>query len=135
MTRLGSRQLAAAFTLAATLLAGACTPGGQSTSSSRNSDVIHTYEVEESTATNAYDMVRQLRPNWLRGRGSPNLRGGSPTLPMVYVGTVRQGSVETLRAISTIAILEMRYVDATTATTRYGNGHSGGVIEVALRRR
>jgi hypothetical protein len=26
-------------------------------------------------------------------------------------------------------------VDATTATTRYGDGHSGGVIEVDLRRR
>jgi len=125
-------------TLAAALLvlsAGACVPGGSMAPPTRNSDLLGLEEIEGSAATDAYDLVRQVRPNWLRGRGTSNLRGGAPVLPVVYILTQRQGSVETLRGIPIIRVLEMRFVDATTATTRYGNGHSGGVIEVVLRRR
>jgi len=120
---------------AAALLVGGCTPGGSPASASRNANVIRTAEVEASTATNAYDLVHQLRPTWLRGRGSPDLRGSPPDLPIVYIGTTRQGPMETLRGIPTNGILELRFINAVTATTRYGNGHGGGVIEVVLRRR
>lgn len=120
---------------AAVLLAGGCTPGGSPASQSRNVNVIRTAEVEGSTATNAYDLIHQLRPAWLRGRGSPDLRGSPPDLPVVYIGTTRQGPLETLRGIPSNGILELRFINAVTATTRYGNGHGGGVIEVILRRR
>lgn len=122
--------------LALLLLAGACVAGGtRSASTSSFSDVVELEEIEASTASNAYDMVRQIRPQWLRGRGSTNLRGGEPVLPVVYVSGAREGSVEALRNIPTLALLRLRFVDAPTATMRYGEGHSGGVIEVTLRRR
>jgi hypothetical protein len=114
---------------------GSCVMGGQMSKPTGASSVIGRDEIDESSATNAYDLVYQVRPLWLRGRGSPNLRGGAPVLPVVYVGHVRQGSVETLRSFGTNGLLELRYLDATTATTRYGDGHSGGVIEVDVRRR
>lgn len=117
------------------LAAGACVMGGQFSPPAGPSSLIARDEIDTSSATNAYDLVYQVRPNWLRGRGSPNLRGGPPVLPVVYVAHVRQGSVEALRGITTNALLELRYMDATSATTRYGDGHSGGVIEVDLRRR
>jgi hypothetical protein len=56
-------------------------------------------------------------------------------LPVVYIANVRQGSVEVLRSIAITGVLALRYLDAVSATTRYGDGHSGGVIEVDLRRR
>jgi len=116
------------------LLAGACVMGGQVTPQSRASSVLGRDEIDGSTATNAYELVYQLRPNWMRGRGPQNLRGNT-ALPVVYIAHVRQGSVDVLRGLATNTLLELRYVDATTATTRYGEGHSGGVIEVDLRRR
>lgn len=129
------RDLRILASCAALLFSSACVMGGTVTPPSRASSVIGHDEIEVSTAANAYELVYQLRPNWLRGRGPQNLRGMSPALPVVYVAHVRQGSVEVLRGLATTTLLELRYVDATTATTRYGEGHSGGVIEVDLRRR
>lgn len=122
--------------LALLLLLGGCVAGGtRSASPSRFSNVVELEEIETSTATNAYDLLQQVRPIWLRSRGAADLRGGSPVLPVVYVAGVRQGGPEVLRGVSTLTILRIRYVDATSATTRYGEGHSGGVIDVTLRRR
>lgn len=121
--------------LAVVLLVHGCGGNTSAASPSRASNVIRTAEVERSTTTNAWDLVQRARPAWLRGRGSPDLRGSPPDLPIVYIGTTRQGPVETLRSIPTSGILELRYINAVTATTRYGNGHSGGVIEVVLRNR
>lgn len=129
------RNASTVVLVAMLLTVAGCAPGGPSASVARTSNVIPLEEIEASTATNAYDLVNQARPNWLRGRGSPNLRGGPPALPVIYVRNTRQGPAETLRGFATLTLLELRYVDATTATTRYGNGHSGGVIEVVLRRR
>ena len=129
---LGSRL---AILLAVVLLVHGCGGNTSAASPSRSSNVIRTAEVERSTTTNAWDLVQRARPAWLRGRGAPDLRGSPPDLPIVYIGTTRQGPVETLRGIPTAGILELRYINAVTATTRYGNGHSGGVIEVVLRNR
>ena len=117
------------------LLLGACVPGGRSASPpTRSADLVDLEEIEESTATNVYDLLTQIRPNWLRGRGNSNLRGGE-ALPVVYIAGVRQGSVETLRGLSTLGVRELRFIDAPTATMRYGSGHSGGIIQVTVRRR
>lgn len=122
--------------LASALLLAGCAAGGRSAGASSGfSDVIEFEEIQESTATNAYDLVTQARPIWLRSRGTASLRGGPPPLPIVYIRTTRQGPVETLRGIATVTLQELRFVDAPTATMRYGNGHPGGVIEVTLRRR
>lgn len=118
------------------LLLGACTMGGTRAATGGSfSDLLEMEEIEASTATDAYDVVRQLRPQWLRGRGSTDVRGGRALLPVVYVAGVREGSVEVLRNIPTLALVRLRFVDAPTATLRYGEGHGGGVIEVTLRRR
>lgn len=135
MTRLKFPPLALAV-LTSALFLGACVAGGSSSGSpSRFSNVVEMDEIETSTATNAYDLLQQVRPLWLRSRGSADLRGGAPVLPVVYVTGVRQGGLEVLRGISTLTVRSIRYVDATSATTRYGEGHSGGVIDLTLRRR
>jgi hypothetical protein len=54
--------------------------------------------------------------------------GDSP--PLVYMHNQRYGGVEWLRIFQSDNIAEIRYVNARDATTRWGTGHSGGVIEV-----
>lgn len=134
---MNARSLGArlAVLVAVVLLVHGCGGATSAASPSRASNVIRTAEVEQSNTTNAWDLVQRVRPAWLRGRGAPDLRGSPPDLPVVYIGTSRYGAVETLRGIPTSGVLEMRYINAVTATTRYGNGHSGGVIEVTLRNR
>lgn len=122
--------------LVVVLAATGCTFGGGSAAApGRSSDRITLEEIEASGVPTAWELVSRLRPNWLRGRGSPDLRGSSPVLPVVYVAGVRQGGIETLRGILRSGVREMRYLDAITATTRWGEGHAGGVIEVQLRNR
>jgi hypothetical protein len=43
---------------------------------------------------------------------------------------VRLGTVDVLRRIDAALVEEVRYVNAKDATTRYGTGHAGPVIEV-----
>jgi len=134
-----SRQLRSVSTpicAAVLLLLASCTFGGPSTSGmGRMSDVIDQDEIAESTTTNAYELVERIRPNWLRGRGTPDLRGTGEALPVVYIEDARQGGVTVLRSIATTSLVQLRFIDAPTATTRYGSGHSGGVIQVTLRSR
>ena len=39
-----------------------------------------------------------------------------------------------LRSFPTGGIAELRFINATTATTRFGNGHAGGVIQIVPRK-
>ena len=128
------RAWAVALVIAADLSVASCAAGGRSAAPRSGSNVIRADEIAGSTAANAYEVVRQLRPNWLRGRGASSSAGGA-VLPVVYLGTVRQGGVEILRSFEIAAISELRFVNAVSATTRYGDGHAGGIIEVVLRRR
>jgi len=102
--------------------------------SSLSPDLIGRDEIDASSTTNAWDLISQVRPNWLRGRGTPSLRDTQILLPVVYLEDRRQGDVEILRSFHTGGIAELRYINATTATTRFGNGHAGGVIQIVPRR-
>lgn len=119
-------------TVVLVLFAG-CATGGERTGS-RNLDAIPRDEIEQSAARNAYDLIRQVRPAWLRTRGTTSFvrSGGDPAV--VYIGTIRHGGLDTLYGISTDAIESIQFIPATSATTRFGIGHAGGVIQITLRR-
>lgn len=130
----GPRRSRSSFALL--LVLAACGGGARvGTGSTLTPDLIGPEEISASSATNAYDLISQVRPNWLRGRGTPNLRGSQAPLPVVYLDDRRQGAVEVLRTFPIGSVAELRYINATTATTRFGNGHAGGVIQVVPRRR
>ena len=127
--------LLAALAGSALLLAGsACSAGGKSTMASRSQNVIGVEEIKGSTASNAFDLIQQVRPNWMRSRGPASLRNPQPVFPVVYLGDMSYGPMESLRGLPTNGIDEIRYINATTATTRFGSGHAGGVIQVFVRR-
>jgi hypothetical protein len=115
----------------------AASQGGQS--GGRRSNVITAEEIASVTASNAYEVVQRLRSQWLVTRGvattrDPSVEGTPSGGIVVYLDGVRMGGVEALRDISVEQIRELRFIDAKDATTRYGTGHTSGVIEVYTKR-
>lgn len=95
---------------------------------SRSNDVAMEKELRESSTRSALEFVRQHRPQWLRSRGSSGR--GAPAEPVVYLGDVRLGGLESLAQFPTNNIKELRYHNATDATSRWGTGHSAGAIVI-----
>jgi len=109
----------------------ACASGGSGPAGRR--DVITYEQIQNVNVSTAMEVIERLRPEYVRGRGRTSFDGPDTQLPVVYVDGVRAGGVDALRNISAHDVREIRYVNATDATTRYGTGHTGGVIEVRIR--
>jgi len=90
-------------------------------------------ELLDVVAGNAYDVVRQLRPQWLRSRGPTSVMEPRGELPSVYVDNMMHRDLEVLRDIPLSEILEMRFVNGPDATNRWGTGFVAGVIEVVKK--
>ena len=102
----------------------------------RKSDVITAEEIAKSGMNNAYDAVKTLRPAWLRTRGAISTDPDSPSGGgiQVYVDGVHVGGTDELNNVLAERVQEMRYLGANDATTKYGTGHTQGVIEVTSKR-
>ena len=127
--------------LAALLLAGstACTTGsategGGPASAPRRFNVITAEEIATSQTATAFDAVRELRPQWLQARGPDLVTVGGRPGPQVAIDDVIRGGLDELRAVRVGSIHEIRFISASDATTRWGSGVQGGVIEIITRR-
>ena len=89
-------------------------------------------EIAASSAFNAYELINDLRPHWLRGRGARSLRASEAVYPVVYVNRIRRGDIRSLRNISVMDIKEIRFLNAGDATIAYGTGHPSGAIEITI---
>ena len=97
-----------------------------------NSRLIVRAQLRPLVGRSACEAVETLNPRWLQPRGSTPASG--PFYARVVVdGTVR-GELADLYRISINDIETMRYLSASDATTRYGTGYLGGIIEVTTRR-
>jgi hypothetical protein len=105
--------------------------GGQtSTRAARgNSTLIVRAELEEYSGRSAYEAVDNLRRRWVQRQRGGSITSGASFASVVVNGTPR-GDIGELRSISSDAIDNMRYLSAADATTKYGTGYMGGVIEV-----
>jgi hypothetical protein len=120
-----------ALLLATLLAAGACASAG--TGATRpGRDVITLDEIQASSQVNAYEIIRMLRPGWLRTRGPTSVYNENPIV--VYVDGVRLGGPEELVTIPAINVQRMRRYDAPEAQARWGFNHSNGAIEVITKR-
>ena len=91
-------------------------------------NLITREQMVRANYVNAYDAVAALRSNWLRARGPDSFQ--TPSQVWVYLDGNRMGDVETLRRIQPSLITSIRFFDGTTATARWGVGHSAGVISI-----
>jgi hypothetical protein len=112
--------------------------------------VINRAAIQTSGATNAYELISSLRPEWLRAeRGvnqwSESARGsgsgvgsaarvqvtpGDPTV-VVYLNTSRLGGLDALRDIPVYDLQQAEFIGPQEATSRYGTGHAHGVIRLS----
>ena len=122
-----------------------CSSSGSSNSAtgaprapSRQNDVITAAEIAEraADASNALQIVQKLRPQMLttRGRFSPADSSDAGARPRVVVDGVAYGQVENLVNVNAISVMEIRYISATDATTRFGTGYVGGAILVTTKK-
>jgi hypothetical protein len=119
--------------LAMLLSIAACASGGGERRTLQARNVITAAEVTESNANTAYEAIRQLRPHFLQSRGPTSIQDPGAGEPVVYVNGVRYGAPRVLESIRAMDVEEIRFLSASDATTRYGTGHAGGVIEVRTR--
>ena len=96
----------------------------------RNRSILTAEEIEASRAIGwtAYDLIAQLRREYLRSRGPSSLRSLAPVTAVIYVDDMRFGELESLRTISADQIRSIQYINAADATTRFGTDHFGGAI-------
>jgi hypothetical protein len=125
------RLLLAAVIALATV---SCVAGGpRGAGGDRN--VITEEQIREQAGTaTAYDIVQRIRPHMLQRRGSTSLANPEPAFPLVYVDGMRRGEIHELRQVPASAVLRIEYISAADATTRWGTGHTAGVIAVQTRR-
>lgn len=69
---------------------------------------------------------------FLAACGGGHQSGGADIV--VYQDGVRSGGSNTLESMPTIAVREIRFINAADATTRFGTGHPMGAILVTTKR-
>lgn len=100
----------------------------------KDPNVITLEELATRPTLTARQAIEQLRPQFLRMRGTTTL-GNAQTQDMIWVyfdGT-RMGGVEMLNNIGVHEIREIRYLNPSEATNRYGTGHVQGAILVTRK--
>ena len=96
-------------------------------------NVITRLEIRPTETPSAYDVVSRLRPYWLFAHGGSAHGQQHDEAPHVLVGEVWFGTAASLRDIAAETVEELRYLNPADATTRFGTGHTTGVIVVVLR--
>jgi hypothetical protein len=100
----------------------------------RDPNVITEAELSTRSTLTARQVIEQLRPQFLRVRGTTTL-GNAQTgdVIWVYVDNTRMGDDRVLNSIGAHEIREIRYLNPSEATNRYGSGHVQGAILVTRK--
>jgi hypothetical protein len=116
------------------LLVLACSPPKLGPGLVADTQLITEEEIEASRGTNAFEVIRKVRGNFLTYRGETSAnRGSSRPYPTVYLDDQQFGSIETLRTIPAAQITSIRLYRAWEATTKFGAHNMGGVIAIKTR--
>mgnify|MGYP001286469976 FL=1 len=98
----------------------------------RQRDLITRQEIMKLEGVQtAYDVVRRIHPEWLRGRTVRSINGRSGGV-QVYLNERNEGGTEALRNIDIGTIGEIRFLDGPEAEARYGQNQSAGAILIAI---
>jgi hypothetical protein len=118
------------------VMTGAACATGTSGSGEPRSDrnMLQAADLEPLNQFTAWDAVQRLRPMWMRPGGIRNSANPAGHYPHLFVDGSPYGAMEALRSFRVENIQEMRYVNATDATIRYGGMYQGGVILISTKR-
>jgi hypothetical protein len=82
----------------------------------------------------AFDAVERLHRDWLQSRSVTGRSSTGRSYPEVFVDGRPFGPLDSLNQLGTETIEEIRFINPADATTRYGTGYPGGIIEVIMIR-
>lgn len=110
---------------------GACaTTGGGGGGGS--SDVLTNEELIASRHNDLLGALQNLRPSWIRGRGTNSVNYSSEVV--VFLNGNPFGTVSDLRSIPVDAVLDVQFMSASEAGARYGTlAGSSGLVLVRTR--
>lgn len=115
------------------LVVGCATSGGSSGEPRVNRDLLTEEDLADMENYTAFEAVRRLRPMWMRPGGVRNSANPAGYYPHVFVDGAPYGPMDSLSGFRAADIQQMRYVDPTDATIRYGGRYQGGVILVDIK--
>ena len=100
----------------------------------KNPDVIVEQELRDPTiaGTDALTAIRQLRPAFFRNRGPQSFSNATAGQVQVSQDYGPLQSVNNLSAIDTRSLVEVRYLNANDAQSRFGINANGGPVIVVL---
>ena len=96
-------------------------------------NVITQDEIDASTASTVYDLIAQLRGEYLKDRGKVSIRTNQHEKAVVFLNDQEYGILETMRNIPIGRISEIRYYPGTDAVNRFGAQYGGGVVMLISR--
>lgn len=111
----------------------ACASAGNSQKSGSNDATITLEEIESSHQPTLFDVVRALRPTWLRATPM-GLRPESDAGITVYLDSQRAGTLDVLRQMPSTSASALRFYSASEAQSRFGLGNLRGVIQIVSPR-
>ncbi len=114
-------------------IGGGCATNPQSGGSGSGPDVLTLEQIRRIDAHDALDVVRRLRPAWLRPRGATRFGGEPVAEPVVYLDNVYIGDPRALAGVRAENLYEIQHLSASDATIRYGTGHTAGAILVTTK--
>lgn len=129
------RQARTPTLLSLLLLTGlaACASAGPNVQEARfDPFIIRFDELHAAPYGSAYEAVEKLRPRWVRSRSQRLV--ARPSEIAVYVDRVHFGTLQSLQSIPTEGIEAIEWMDAETATQRWGKDHASPAIAVRSRR-
>ena len=109
--------------------------GGAARSAPRHEpNIISSEELQGASASNLFDAIRTLRPQWLSSRSPTMLRPQAEGNIVVYMDRVRYGVLEMLRQFPLGDVESVRYYSPSEAEGQFGLGHLQGAIQIVIRR-
>jgi hypothetical protein len=121
------------YVLAFGAMAACATAGTSASPAARSSNVISEAEISGSHESNAFDLIRSLRPLYLKSRGKSSINNNTNEYATVYLDGQQYGDISTLRTIASAQIREIRYYSASDAMTKFGMQAGGGAIEILTK--
>jgi len=107
-----------------------CASSGASSSGFRSSPTrITRSEIYSANASNAYELISRLRPDWLRAQPTGSVAGGvvrSQSI-LVYLNRQRLEDLNALKTISVGGIESAEWVDASRVQTVLSDVPSGAI--------
>lgn len=135
---LGKRSSQRRVALLGVLLLGAslaaCATNSGTRGPSTNTSLITQQEIEDSHQPNLFDVVRALRPMWLR-QMTATVESSQDVGITIFIDNQRVGGLDVLRDMAPTSATALRYYSASEAQSHFGLGNLHGVIEVTTPHR